>query len=178
MSRAALKKELAGLTASQLVEVILDAYQARPEIKEYFEYYLNPDVGKLYDKYHKIVVKEFSRSKWHRSKARVSVVSKALKEFRSMSSDAEWQCRLLIDIIVIMGVTEVSVDLADRHWNLLDKIVVDLMSTADCAGLIGKVMEQLSIITSADYEHAALCFRRAVAEAVEKYDPQFVMRKK
>ena len=37
MSRAQLKKELSNLTAPQLVEVILEAYSAKVEIKEYFE---------------------------------------------------------------------------------------------------------------------------------------------
>lgn len=178
MSRTALKKELAGLTAPQLVEVIIDAYQARPEIKEYFEYYLNPDVEKLHDKYHKIVVREFSRSKWHRSKARVSVINKALKLFRSFSPGAEWECRMLADIIVIMGETEISVDLLDSHWNLLDKLVADLLYTADRAGIIEKAVNPLTAVTSAGYERATRRFRRAVTEAVGMYDAQRVMHEK
>lgn len=175
MSRSALKKELSGLTAPQLIEVILDAYQARPEIKEYFEYYLNPNVEKLYEKHYKIVVKEFNRTKWHRSKARVSVINKALKQFRSFSPDAEWQCRLMIDILVVMGVTETSVDLADTHWNLLGKIVVDLLITADRAGVIEKVVESLTTILSPGYEHATRRFKRAVNDAVEQYEPVTVL---
>lgn len=174
MSRSALKKELAGLTAPQLIEVILDAYQARSEIKEYFEYYLNPDVEKLYEKHYKIVVKEFNRTKWHRSKARVSVINKALKQFRSFSPDAEWQCRLLADILVVMGGTEVSVDLADTHWNLLGRTVADLLSTADRAGMIEKAVEPLTTIMSPGYERATRRFKRAVSEAVEQYETMVV----
>ena len=43
MSKIQLKKELQTMEAPQLREMILEAYSARKEIKEYFEFFLNPD---------------------------------------------------------------------------------------------------------------------------------------
>lgn len=38
MSKLLLKKEIKGLTRNQLEQMILDAYDAKKEIKEYFDF--------------------------------------------------------------------------------------------------------------------------------------------
>ena len=50
MSKLLLKKEIKDLTRNQLEQMILDAYDAKKEIKEYFDFYVNPDVEKLTEK--------------------------------------------------------------------------------------------------------------------------------
>lgn len=85
MSKLQLKKELQHLDAEKLRELILEVYSSRKEFKEYFDFYLNPDVEKLYHRYFDLMIKEFRRSKWSYSKARVSVLKKQLKEFESFS---------------------------------------------------------------------------------------------
>ena len=67
------------MSQEQLVQIIIDAYDARQETKEYFEFFLNPDVEKLFDKFRKDVMKEFNRTKWGRSKARVIVIKRQVK---------------------------------------------------------------------------------------------------
>ncbi len=43
MSRTQLKKHLTALTKKQIIEVMLELYDARKEAKEYLEFYLNPN---------------------------------------------------------------------------------------------------------------------------------------
>ena len=43
MSKIALKKYLGTLEKSEVIDVVLDLYDARKEAKEYLEYFLNPD---------------------------------------------------------------------------------------------------------------------------------------
>lgn len=43
MSRTQLKKHLTALTKEQIIEVMLELYDARKEAKEYLEFYLNPN---------------------------------------------------------------------------------------------------------------------------------------
>ena len=43
MSKVALKKYLNTLQKGEIVEMVLDLYDARKEAKEYLEYFLNPD---------------------------------------------------------------------------------------------------------------------------------------
>ncbi len=43
MSKAQLKKHLASLDKSQIIEVVMELYEARKEAKDYLEFYLNPN---------------------------------------------------------------------------------------------------------------------------------------
>lgn len=83
MSKTALKKQMKMLTADQLMEVILELYDARKDAREYLEYYVNPDEEKMLDRYRNIVLKEFFPAKG-RAKARTSVCKKALKDFTTL----------------------------------------------------------------------------------------------
>lgn len=82
MSKAQLKKELAAMEKGQIIDLMLEAYSARKEIKGYFEYFLNPDVEALMKKYEAAVDKELKRVKrGSYSKARISFIKKQIKEF-------------------------------------------------------------------------------------------------
>lgn len=89
MSKTTLKKELASLSREQLIDVILTAYSANKSIKEYFDFFCNPDVDKLYDKYLYTIAKEISRNKHHYSTARISRIKKTLKEFQALNPGVE-----------------------------------------------------------------------------------------
>ena len=51
MSKAQLKKHLSALTKEQIIEVILELYDARKEAKEYLEFYLNPNEDEKLEEY-------------------------------------------------------------------------------------------------------------------------------
>ena len=44
MSKAQLKKHLLKLTQEEVIDVILELYDARKEAKEYLDFYMNPNV--------------------------------------------------------------------------------------------------------------------------------------
>ena len=50
MSKTKLKKYLQNLTHDQIMEVVLDLYDARKDAKEYMEFFMNPDVKAELDK--------------------------------------------------------------------------------------------------------------------------------
>lgn len=101
MSKTALKKELSGYTTEQIIEVVLDLYDSRPEVKDYFNFFLNPDSKKLFEKYQKALDKEFAKSKWNRSKTRISVIKKLIKGFESFHPDIQYRYRLYQYIITL-----------------------------------------------------------------------------
>lgn len=89
MSKALLKKELAHLDRDQLVEVILNAYSSSKEAKEYFEFFLNPDLEALMQKKVDIIAKELNRAKYGYSKARISFIRKAISDFIALADRLE-----------------------------------------------------------------------------------------
>ena len=48
MSKTSLKKELSGYTKEQLIEVVLDLYAARKDVKDYFDFFLDPNSKKTF----------------------------------------------------------------------------------------------------------------------------------
>lgn len=170
MSRTALKKELSTLTAPQLVEVILDAYAARKEIRDYFEYYLNPDVSKLMDKYLKIVIREFGKSKYRHSKARTSVVKKALKDFTSYSPGDDAEIKALQHTVDVMAAAEWKYNFSDSQWNLVNFIAHKLLEIADRGCRFDVTFAALSHIASPERHLASSRFRDCIIEAIEEYN--------
>jgi len=51
MSKSRLRKELSLLTKEQLIDLTLDAYAARREVKEFYDFFLKPDAQALQDKF-------------------------------------------------------------------------------------------------------------------------------
>ena len=86
MSKAQLKKCLSKLTKEQVIEVVLELYDARKEAKEYLDYYVNPNDNEKLDEYKKIIYNEFYPSRGE-PKCRFSVCRKAVSDFKKLKPD-------------------------------------------------------------------------------------------
>ena len=53
MSKSKLKKELAGMTQEQVADLMVQVYEASKEAKAWLDFYLNPDIEALSEKYRK-----------------------------------------------------------------------------------------------------------------------------
>jgi hypothetical protein len=83
MSKVQLKKHLSTFTKEQIIEVILDLYDARKEAKEYLEFYLNPNEDVKLDEYKKIIRNEFFPKRGE-PKCRFSICRKAISDFKNL----------------------------------------------------------------------------------------------
>lgn len=111
MSKKALKKELENLTKPQLVEVIIAAYASNVGTKEYFDFFLNPDVDALITKYKELIAREFKRTKrGNQSKARISVIKGYLKKFAGFDPGVKHVLDLYIYAV------EESIDVERRFY--------------------------------------------------------------
>ncbi|MCQ2304648.1 MAG: DUF6155 family protein [Bacteroidales bacterium] len=85
MSKAALKKQLNQLTKEQVIEVVLELYEARKEAKEYLEFYLNPNENEKLEEYKKIICEEFYPTRVTKDpQTRFSVCRKAISDFKKL----------------------------------------------------------------------------------------------
>ena len=81
MSKAQLKKNLMALTKEQVIDVVLELYDARKEAKEYLDFYLNPNDDAKLEEYKKIIYNEFFPKRGE-PKCRFSVCRKAISDFK------------------------------------------------------------------------------------------------
>lgn len=143
MSKSKLKKEIAMLERSQLEQMVLDAYEARKEIKEYFEFFLNPDVDKLLERYKSDISKELVRSKWGRSKARASVIKRLVKNFEGFHPGYEKELDLLMFIVRYSLLVETKVNLTDPLINGTVAFMLKMVEIADRNFVADKVLDEL-----------------------------------
>lgn len=111
MSKTSLKKQIKDLTKEQLIEVMLELYDARKEAREYLEYYVNPDENKMFEKYRSIILKEFFPQKG-RPKGRTSVCKKAVKDFSALHPSP----KLIAELKFSLVETIMRYAVASRFW--------------------------------------------------------------
>ncbi len=169
MSRAQLKKELSNLTAPQLVEVILEAYSAKVEIKEYFEYFLNPDPKKLLEKTIVNLSKEFKKVKHATFKGRVSVINKEVKNFDSHQPGLDYEIKLRKILLNTFKQVTWFHYVADSHLNMIEKLTGSLLGLADRAEQFNSVNEWLLTISKKDSDYVSKEFHNAVSRGIYNY---------
>ena len=89
MSKAQLKKHLNTLDKFQIIEMVMELYDARKEARDYLDYYVNPNENKELEKFKKIVLKEFDDDISRDPQCRFSVCRKALSDFKKLSPSAD-----------------------------------------------------------------------------------------
>lgn len=98
MSKVALKKYLNTLQKGEIIEMVLDLYDARKEAKEYLEYYLNPNEKEKLKEYKTIILNEFFPKRGDR-KCRFSVCRKAIADFRKLYPAPENLADLMLYLV-------------------------------------------------------------------------------
>ena len=170
MSKTQLKRELSTLSTAQLVQTILEAYDARKEIKEYFDFYLNPDVGKLEEKYQKIIAKEFGRTKWGYSKSRITVIKKALKKFASFRPGFDKEIDLTLYALKMMMAVEKHYSFKDSQIEAYKTLMLRTVEMADKNLVADKVIERLMHIFT-DSNAGSKYLRGWFKNALQDYEP-------
>ena len=89
MSKAQLKKHLNTLDKSQIIEMVMELYDARKEARDYLDYYVNPNEKNELEKFKKIVLKEFDEDTSRDPQCRFSVCRKALSDFKRLAPSAD-----------------------------------------------------------------------------------------
>lgn len=138
---------MSGFTKEQLVELVLDLYEARKEVKEYFNFFLNPDSSKLFEKYRKAIDKEFNRSKWGYSKARISAIRKLLKEFESFSPDGKYRHAMYVQTIYFALYADNYLHLPDALVNGTLKIAAEYLKYAAAESQLEDALNNIENIT-------------------------------
>ncbi|MDE5975763.1 MAG: hypothetical protein K2M10_01935 [Muribaculaceae bacterium] len=103
MSKTKLKKYLQNLTHDQIMEVVLDLYDARKDAKEYLEFFMNPDVKAELEKTKKSVLRNYFTPQG-RTRSRVSTKtgSDIVADFIRLDTDPEHVADLLLYHVEVM----------------------------------------------------------------------------
>lgn len=144
MSKLQLKKELALMSREEIVQVVLDAYTARKEVREYFDFFINPDIDKLTEKTLARIDREISRSKHGRSTARITVVRRAIKEYASYDPGPEYVGNLMLETIRRILIREKYIYFKETFEKGLRKLIDDTVAYADAHAMVDTTLARLS----------------------------------
>ncbi|MBD5247187.1 MAG: hypothetical protein HDS54_03330 [Barnesiella sp.] len=168
MSKTALKKELAGYTKEQLIEVVLDLYASRTEVKEYFKFFLNPDSKALFEKFQKAAAKELSRVRRRTSKARISVVKKLVKEFRSFQPAMEYTYKLYDAILISALYNEYYYYFTETLFKGICTMVDYYLELADSNNELDSALDAIHRIIKSD-SIGSRHFKQRIADVCQAY---------
>jgi len=166
MSKTALRKELKQMSHEQLEQIILDAYDARREIKEYFEFFLNPDVERLLEKHLAAVTKELARVKWGRSRARVSNIKKAVKDFIGFAPGAEACLDMMMQTLRHVAMVERYVTYTATQERYAASLIKDIVNFGDEHEMADVVAARITELLQ--NEQIRPHFRRFLADSIER----------
>ncbi|MCI9608331.1 MAG: hypothetical protein HFJ94_09190 [Muribaculaceae bacterium] len=95
MSKATLKKALAPLSKEQIEEMVLDLYAARPEAKEYLDFWVSGDIDSKMTKAKTAVAKEIARKQRLRPRPRMTKIKRFIKDIVSLNADSQAVCEIM-----------------------------------------------------------------------------------
>lgn len=173
MSKAKLRKEIAQFTSEQLREMLLDLYDARREAKEYLEFFLDPDVDKLTEKYTKVIDKEFNRTKRRLISPRWTVVRNAIKVYASFKPGSEAVANLMLHTLSLACHNLRYHNVAPTMLNGARRLVTDTLKFGDTHYMASLTTPSVAKIINSiptTFYHSRLA-RTELEEAMEAYTP-------
>lgn len=99
MSKARLKKYLLTLTQEQVVDVVMELYDARKEAKEYLEFYLAPDSKAELERYKKTIRREFFPARGDAMHPSLAKCKKLVSDFQKMKAESTHVADLMLHFI-------------------------------------------------------------------------------
>ena len=157
MSKLALKKELATLSREQIIDVLLTAYASNKAIKDYFDFFADPDIDRLYDRFVREMTKEIARGKYHQSTA--------IKDFEAFNPGPERVRDLRLQAVRMLIERESERNFSDTLINGTLKLLNDTIAYADRNLIFAGTMTEVDVIireTSDRSKHFRAYLRRNI----------------
>ena len=121
MSKAKLKKYLQTLSKEQVIEVMLELYDARKEAKEYLEFYLAPDSNAELEKCKKAIRQEFFPTRGFSEKPSFAKCRKVISDFQKLKTEPTYVADLML--FYIEQGCEYTVTFGDQYYERIEKLL-------------------------------------------------------
>ncbi len=119
------KSELNKLDKKVLIKHISELYKKFKPVKEYFEFYINPDEKKLLEQYKDKVTEGFFPKRGY--KIKLSISRKAINDFKKLGTSQESIADLLLHFV------ECGVELTNTYGDIDESFYTSVENTYDKA---------------------------------------------
>lgn len=124
------------MTANQIGELLLDLYDARPEAKEYLEFFINPDIDSKLEKARTAIKKELMRASRGRNKARSTRIRRTIRDIASLNPGPEAVCEIMTYSVVTACAVGSGQWIKDTTQSAIARLMHDTLAHADRHGLL------------------------------------------
>ncbi|MDA3882163.1 MAG: DUF6155 family protein [Bacteroidales bacterium] len=144
------KNELNKLDKADLIKHISELYKKYKPVKEYFDFYINPDEKKLLEQYKEKVTEGFFPKRGYQLK--LSISRKAINDFKKLGTSAESLADLLLHFVE-NGVefTNEYGDIDENFYTSVENTYSSALDLIDNNGLLDKFKKRAyEIVTDTD----------------------------
>ena len=136
MSKTQLKKVLASMTADQISNLVVELYDARPEAKEYLDFFVKPDINAKLEKARSAIRKEASRVSRGYSKMRSTKIKRFIKDISSLNPGEEAVCEIMSFAVETAARVGSDIWIKEVTQKAMARLLHDTLVEADAAGLL------------------------------------------
>jgi len=145
MGLTEIKKELKKLDKDKLIDLVADLYKKNKSVKEFFDFYVNPDERELFNKYRDKVFEAFYPRRGFNYKLKDG--KQAISDFKKLGPSAD----LLADLMLFYVETGVKFtndfgDINEAFYKSLATTFVDTLTLMDKENLLDKFQEKVGKI--------------------------------
>ena len=119
------KSELNKLDRKTLIKLISELYKKYKPVKEYFDFYVNPDEKKLLEQYKEKVTEGFFPNRGYDIK--LSISRKAINDFKKLGTSQESLADLLLHFV------ECGVELTNSYGDMDESFYISVENTFEKA---------------------------------------------
>lgn len=125
MSKTTVKKAIAEFTPEQLRGLILDIYSKYKDAKEYLDFFADPDIEKVSEKYAALIDKEIYRVYRHFHAPRISRIKTIIKKYSNLEPGYE----ALSDMLLMTVTKLIREGKGDKFTDSVSNQVAKLLDT-------------------------------------------------
>lgn len=142
-----LKKELKKLDKKKLIDLVADLYKKNKSVKEFLDFYINPDEKALFDKYRDKVFEAFYPSRGYNYKLKDG--KQAISDFKKLGPSTD----LLADLMLFYVETGVQFtndfgDVDEGFYSSLEKTYVAALTLMRKENLLDKFADRSAKVVS------------------------------
>ena len=142
-----IKKELKKLDNNQLIDLVADLYKKNKSVKEFFDFYVNPNEGELFKKYRDKVFEAFYPKRGYNFKLKDG--KQAISDFKKFRPSAD----LLADLMLFYVETGVSFtkdfgDIDERFYSSLETTYVAALKLMKSEHLLDRFADRAGKVVS------------------------------
>ena len=170
MGLADVKKELKKLDKTQLIELVTDLYKNNKSVKEFLDFYVNPNEKELFERYRDKVFEAFFPKRGF--KLKLTDGKKAISDYKKLGTSSDYLANLML-FYVETGVqfTNDYGDINEGFYSSMESMFLAALTLMKKENLLNKFADRAAKVMS-DTSSIGWGFHDCLVEIYSEFYPE------